>query len=230
MSIEYEKINHVIIIKTHGRRCIRAVFDKLRYGEHTPNSFSALTLKHNNPSATIIIFSTGNITIMGPKMLWGAMYVLANLKKQLDLDIFHIKVANVVVKFTQKNKSSMDINELYNWNKKDCDCDVELFPSCTYLVPNTTIKANFFNSGKVVITGCNGEVMAQKVIKHLNYVIHNFYRDRETVKVVDKKLVLDGISSVNFNEILEGDDGNEEQNRNTALEVEYHEQDGVQML
>lgn len=189
VDIEYEKINHVIIVKTHGRRCIRNAFEKLRYGEHTPNSFSALTLKHKNPSATIIMFSTGNITIMGPKTRWGALYVLQTLKQKFDLDIIHINTTNVVVKFFQKSKS-MNINELYNWNKKDCDCDVDLFPSCTYMVPGTSIKANFFNSGKVVVAGCNTEEMVEKIIKHLMSVIHNFYKDNNTIEIVDKKLIV----------------------------------------
>jgi transcription initiation factor TFIID TATA-box-binding protein len=187
--VEYEKINHVIIVKTHGRRCITSAFEKLRYGEHTPNSFSALTLKHRNPSATIIMFSTGNITIMGPKTHWGAMYVLEVLKQKFDLHIMHINVANIAVKFLQ-NASGMDIRELYSWNKRDCDCDLDLFPSCTYMVPNTTVKANFFNSGKVVVLGCNTEEKVEHVIKHLTYVIHSFRSNDTIVKIIDKKAVV----------------------------------------
>jgi TATA-box binding protein (TBP) (component of TFIID and TFIIIB) len=188
--MEYWKTNHVIIVKTHGMRDIRAAFDELEYGAHTPNSFSALTLKHRNPSATIIMFSTGNITIMGPKTMWGAMYVLYILKKRFDLKIIHINVANVVVKFKQVGRSGMDINDLYNWNKKDCDCDEDLFPSCTYMVPGTTIKANFFNSGKVVVAGCSSSGVAERVMSHLSYVISNFYDNKLSVGVVDKRLVL----------------------------------------
>lgn len=213
-KIEFEKTNHVIIVKTHGRRCIRSVYDKLRYGEHTPNSFSALTLKHVNPSATIIIFSTGTITIMGPKTLWGSMYVLGLLKKQLGLDIFHIKVTNIVVKYMQQVQS-MDISELSSWNKKDCDCDIDLFPSCTYLVPNTKIKANFFNSGKVVIAGCNSESMVTKVIKHLSYIIDDFYRDKETAKIVGKNLILDSIDEMNITKLFK----DENQTQNFEYEV-----------
>jgi TATA-box binding protein (TBP) (component of TFIID and TFIIIB) len=186
---EYHKTNHVIIIKTHGRRCIKSAFDLLGYGEHTPKSFSALTLKHKNPSATIIMFSTGNITIMGPKTMWGAIYVLQKLKRKFDLKIIHIKLTNVVVKFSYKN-GDMDIAKLYDWDKSNCECDMELFPSCTYMVPNSTVKANFFNSGKVVVTGCSTEAVVENVIKHLLKVIHTFYDDGSKIKVVDKKLVV----------------------------------------
>lgn len=192
MEVEYRKTNHVMIVKTQGKRCVKTAFDKLRYGEHTPNRFSALTLKHQNPSATIIMFSTGNITIMGPETEWGAMYVLSLLKDIFDLEIIHINVANIVVNFTQpKRDTGMNINELYKWNKKDCDCDEELFPSCTYMVPGTTIKANFFNSGQVVVTGCNNDETVQKVISHLISVIDYFYKDKDSVKVIDKKLFLE---------------------------------------
>lgn len=191
-EVEYEKINHVIIVKTHGRRCIKSAYEKLGYGEHTPNKFSALTLKHKNPSATIILFSTGNITIMGPKTMWGALYVLQVLKEKFDLKIIHIKLTNVVVKFMHKPSGSEFISDFYDWDKSNCECDMELFPSCTYMVPNMTIKANFFNSGKTVVTGCNTEEMVHLIIRHLVHVIKTFYTNKDKIKVIDNKLVIDG--------------------------------------
>jgi transcription initiation factor TFIID TATA-box-binding protein len=194
-ELEYVKINHVMIVKTQGKQCVKNVFGKLKYGKHTPKSFSALTLKHKNPSATIIIFSTGNITIMGPKTQWGALYVMSLLKDIFDLEIIHINIVNVVVKLSQPSKSEfVKINDLYQWNKKDCDCDEDLFPSCTYMVPNTTIKANFFDSGKIVVTGCNNENTIDTVIKHLIFIINEYYKDKETVKVVERKLVRNEIN------------------------------------
>jgi TATA-box binding protein (TBP) (component of TFIID and TFIIIB) len=166
----------------------------LQYGEHAPNKFSALTLKHKNPSATIIMFSTGNITIMGPKTRWGAMYVLATLKRKFDLKIINVNVTNIVVKFTQlvgnNTRTNMDITALYNWNQKDCDCDIDYFQSCTYMVPGTKIKANFFNSKKVIVTGCKSEEMIGGVIKHLAYVMHKFYNDKASVGIVGNELVV----------------------------------------
>lgn len=190
-QIEYCKTNHVMIVKTQGKRCVKEAFEKLKYGEHTPNRFSALTLKHQNPSATIIMFSTGNITIMGPETEWGAMYVLSLLKDVFDLEIININIANIVVNMTQpREKSAMNINDLYKWNKKDCDCDIDLFPSCTYMVPGTTVKANFFNSGQIVITGCNNDDMVQTIIKHLVFVIDDFYKDKQSIKFIGKNLVV----------------------------------------
>lgn len=195
-ELEYEKINHVIIVKTYGRHCIRSVYEKLGYGEHTPNKFSALTLKHKNPSATIILFSTGNITIMGPKSIWGAIYVLQVLKEKLNLKIIHIKLTNLVVKFMHKPTGSKFISDFYNWDKSNCEYDMELFPSCTYMVPNLTIKANFFNSGKTVVTGCNNEKTTHLILRHLVHVIKNFYINKNTIKVIDNKLILESEKKV----------------------------------
>jgi TATA-box binding protein (TBP) (component of TFIID and TFIIIB) len=206
-EIEYCKTNHVMIVKTQGKRCVKYVFDKLKYGEHTPNRFSALTLKHQNPSATIIMFSTGNITIMGPETEWGAMYILSLLKDIFDLEIIHINIANIVVNFS--HLKTMNIDELYQWNKKDCVCDVDLFPSCPYQIPGTTIKANFFNSGKVVVTGCNNDETVEKVIKHLAYVIDCFYKDRGNLKFIDKKLIVENIET--------GDEQSSEQTQNDKV-------------
>ena len=190
-EVEYIKTNHVMIVKTQGKRCVKYAFGKLRYGEHTPNRFSALTLEHQNPSATIIMFSTGNITIMGPKTKWGALYVLSLLKDIFDLEIIHINVANIVVNLSQPVREGvMKINDLYQWNKKDCDCDEDLFPSCTYMVPNTTIKANFFNSGQIVVTGCSNDEVIETVVKHLIFVIDEFYKNNDVVKVIGNKLII----------------------------------------
>lgn len=188
MSVEYTKTNHVIIVKTHGRRSIKSAFETLGYGDHNPCRFSALTLKHRSPSATIIMFSTGNITIMGPKTFWGALFVLQKLKEKFNLKILHIKLTNVVATF-EYSVGDMKITDLYDWDKSNCQCSMALFPSCTYMVPNSTVKANFFNSGKVVVTGCNNEKVLESVIGHLVSVIHAFYKDASAIKIVDKKLV-----------------------------------------
>lgn len=174
-SIEFVIINHIITIKTHGMRSLTDTFNKLNYGTYSPITFSALTLKHKNPSATVIIFSTGNITIMGAPNYWGAMYVIQYIKRQLNLNFINVKLTNVVVKFSiKKFKDTIKINKLYEWDQSNCACNEELFPSCTYSVPNTNIKANFFTSGKIVVTGCNNNDMVKNVIEHLVDVVHRF--------------------------------------------------------
>jgi TATA-box binding protein (TBP) (component of TFIID and TFIIIB) len=192
-SVEYTKINHVITVKTHGKRCLVKTYEKLNFGTYNPDVFSALTLHFENPHVTVIIFSTGNITVMGCSTLWGALYVLQWIKHKLNLKFMKIKLTNVVVKFNIINiKKQVDIVKLYESNKSDCACDVDTFPSCTYSVPGTNIKANFFNSGKIVVAGCSSDEQVIAIINKLVDLIHKFY-DNE-IKVVDKKLLVEGDS------------------------------------
>ena len=44
----------------------------------------------------------------------------------------------------------------------------------------------------MVIAGCNNDETIQKVIRHLILIIDGFYKDRDVIKVIDKKLVLGG--------------------------------------
>lgn len=186
-SVEFSIINHIITIKTHGMRSLTDTFNKLGYGTYSPITFSALTLKHKNPSTTVIIFSTGNITIMGAPNFWGAMYVIQYIKRKLDLEFINVKLTNVVVKFSiKKFKESIKINKLYEWDQSNCACNEELFPSCTYSVPNTNIKANFFTSGKIVVTGCDSNDTVKTVINHLVDVVHRFSDGEKDILPQDK--------------------------------------------
>lgn len=186
-SVEFFITNHIITIKTHGMRSLVDTFNKLGYGTYSPITFSALTLKHKNPSTTVIVFSTGNITIMGAPNFWGAMYVIQYIKRKLDLEFINVKLTNVVVKFSiKKFKETIKINKLYEWDQSNCACNEELFPSCTYSVPNSNIKANFFTSGKIVVTGCNNNEKVKGVIEHLVDVIHRF-TDGEKDLIKDDK-------------------------------------------
>jgi TATA-box binding protein (TBP) (component of TFIID and TFIIIB) len=174
-SVEFFKTNHIITIKTHGMRSLKDTFNILGYGTYSPITFSALTLKHKNPSTTVIVFSTGNITIMGAPNFWGALYVIQYIKRKLNMKFITVKLTNVVVKFSiKKFKDTVKINNLYEWDQSNCACNEELFPSCTYRVPDTNIKANFFTSGKIVVTGCNNHTTVLKIITHLVDVVHRF--------------------------------------------------------
>ena len=193
-SLSYEKTNHVIIIKTHGRRSIQKTFRLLGYGLHTPNKFSALTLKHVNPRATAIVFSTGNITIMGCDSWWAALYVLQVLKEKLALEIIDIKMTNVVFKFNRTtgidHVEDTDVQELYKWDKSRCECDMDLFPACVYQVPSTRIKANFFDKGMVVVIGCSNDDKLRQVLAHLVEVIQRFINRDDSIKIDGKNLVV----------------------------------------
>lgn len=154
-----------VIVKTQGRLCLEETYDRLGYGMYNPKNFSALTLKFVNPKMAINVFSTGNITIMGCKNKWIALYVMIDIKEELELEITKFSVTNIVATFSLKK--SIDIERIYALDKTNSICDMETFPSCTYSIPNTNIKANFFNSGKVVVTGCTDESEIQTSIEYL---------------------------------------------------------------
>jgi len=170
--MEYNIENNVIIIKTHGMINLADTYKKMGYGTYCPTKFSALTLNHVNPSAAVIIFSTGNITIMGAKSYWGAMYIVQYIKRKLGLVFIDVKLSNVVIVFYLKNV--ININNLYEWDRSKCACNVIIFPSCRYSIPNTNIKANFFTSGKIVVTGCPDVSVASNTIHYLLDVIKKY--------------------------------------------------------
>lgn len=153
-ALRYVKTNHVITAKTNGRRDLQKTYNDLQFGVYSPKTFSALILKFKNPSTTILLFSTGSLTIMGCSSVWGARYVMHKLKRRLGIQFVCISLTNIV--FNMKF-NALNIDKLYNSEQGSCMCNMELFPSCTYTVPDTNIKANFFSSGKVVVTGCQSD-------------------------------------------------------------------------
>jgi TATA-box binding protein (TBP) (component of TFIID and TFIIIB) len=166
--LEYTVTNIVIIAKTHGRHTLSKVFEKVHFGVYNPKNFSALTLKHVNPKIAIVMFSTGHITIMGAKSVWAAMYTILKLKEKIGMDVVFVSVKNMVATLSLKDLAKkINIQELYARDKINCMCDADTFPSCTYNVPDTNIKANFFNSGKVVIAGCTSDKELQSTTMHI---------------------------------------------------------------
>lgn len=134
-------------------------------GTTNPRTFSTLTIKTTNPKATIIIFSTGNITVMGCNTKWGILYALYQLKELYpELVYTDIRITNVVAKF---NLPNVDVGKFFTENVQNCICNLDIFPSCSYHIPNTSVKANFFNSGKMILVGCTTDDMIQEVMEKI---------------------------------------------------------------
>ena len=164
MTKHYKQTNHVILAQCHGRQSLLDVFKQLGFGKYRPKTYSALTQRFINPKATMIIFSTGNITNMGCKTFFGAMRVLLNVKKKLQLDIINIKLTNIVINFSFKDLGPIDLDKFYEENRGVCTYDPRIFPCLTYGIPDTKIKANIFDSGNVVITGCKNRECIQEAV------------------------------------------------------------------
>lgn len=166
-TVFYTQTNHVILAQTHGRRSLIDVFRELGYGKYRPKTYSALTQRFVNPKATAIIFSTGNITNMGCKSYFGALRVLLNLKRKLQLEFMNIKLTNIVVNFSVKAFGDINLTKFYELNRGYANFDPSIFPCVTYGIPNTKIKANIFHSGKVVVTGCRNRETIESSIHHV---------------------------------------------------------------
>lgn len=181
--VTIHKTNHVLSVKTIGRRDLAKTFHKLKYGNYSPKTFSALTLTYKDPDVTIICFSTGNFTIMGTTTYHGALLALYRLKKSLNLNITSVKLTNIVFKFDISNfkKDQYTISDVYASNMKNAVCDIENFPSCTYSIPDSNIKANIFDSGKIVVAGCNDMAKIRHVVNEIVHVMHKLqdgHRDK----------------------------------------------------
>lgn len=157
--------NHVILCSTAGRTYLPDIYKTLNIGRFRPRSYSALTQRYINPKATMILFSTGNITSMGSSTFFGAMRVLFKLKTDLDLKIVNIKLTNIVVNFNFSHLGVVDIQALYEKNRGLCTYDPSIFPCLTYAIENKNIKANIFSSGAAVITGCKDKESIRETIK-----------------------------------------------------------------
>ena len=161
--MEYRKTNYVITIKTSGAKDIKGMYYRHCIGTTNPRTFSTLTIKTTNPKATIIIFSTGNITVMGCDTKWGVFYTLHQLRTLYpELIYTDIKITNVVAKFELPKR---DITKVFHDNIQRCICNLDIFPSCSYHVPNTSVKANFFNSGKMILVGCTDDDMIKEIME-----------------------------------------------------------------
>jgi TATA-box binding protein (TBP) (component of TFIID and TFIIIB) len=154
MRLFYLRTNHVILVRTRDSRCLYRVSEILKTGKYSPKTYSALTLHYSNPKTTVIMFSTGNITNMGSRSHNGSLYCLHVLKRKLKLEIVHVRLTNAVVTFSIAGYGKLSLSDLNCDNPGTTTYDPGLFPCCTLNIDNSTAKANIFDSGKVVLTGC----------------------------------------------------------------------------
>lgn len=172
MTKYYKQTNHVILAQCHGRQSLVDVHKTLGYGQYRPKTYSALTQRFVNPKATMIIFSTGNITNMGCKTFFGALRVLLSVKQKLKLDIINVKLTNIVINFSFKEYGDIDLDKFYDKNRGFSTYDPSIFPCLTYGIPDTKIKANIFHSGNVVISGCkNSDCIKESVNRVLQRIL-----------------------------------------------------------
>lgn len=176
MKVIYKRINHVISIKTFGKKSLADIFNTLQTGVYDPKKFSAVTMKLEQPHVTVIIFSTGNVTVMGCTSYFGVLYALHYLKKKLNLEFINIKLTNIVanINLTEIYDKPIDVYKFFN-HTRDCSTfNKEVFPCCSYKMPHKNTKANIFETGSVNIVGSKNKEDMEENIRFVINVIDDF--------------------------------------------------------
>lgn len=176
MSVVYHRTNHVISIRTSGRKCLTEILKVLKCGTYNPKKFSALTFKVQNPKSTLIFFSTGNITLMGSPSYYGALYVLQYVKQLLGLTFVNVRLTNIVAKFsiTTIFDKPLQIHNFFQENSDKSISNMVIFPCCSYKIPNSKIKVNIFKSGSMVVVGCKKKQVLEESIHYILNEIAKF--------------------------------------------------------
>ena len=173
MKVVYKRINHVISIKMYGKKSLVDIFETMQTGVFDPKKFSAVTIKLEQPHVTIIIFSTGNVTVMGCTTYFGILYALHYLKRKLKIEFISIKLTNIVsnISLDEIFEEPVDIFEFFEYTRDCSTLNIAVFPCCTYKIPNKSTKANIFKSGNVNIMGSkNTEEMESNIAYVLNVI------------------------------------------------------------
>lgn len=183
MDIVYNRTNHVISVKTNGRKPLVEIFKTLRCGIYRPKKFSALTFKVSNPKTTLIFFSTGNLTLMGSPSYYGALYVLQYIKVKLGLELINVRLTNIVSKFSICNvfEKTLSIQRFFLQNSDKSISKMIIFPCCSYMIPNSRIKVNIFKTGSMVVAGCADQAALESSINYILEEIQKFIDNDKSV-------------------------------------------------
>lgn len=179
MDVEYFRTNHVISVRTKGRKSLFEIFDVLKTGEYRPKKFSALTFKVSNPKSTLVFFSTGNLTIMGSYSYYGALYVLQYIKEKLGLEFINVKLTNIVAKLDINSifDKPLHVQRFFLKNSDKSISNMFIFPCCSYQIPNSHIKVNIFKTGSLVIMGSKSKEILENSINYILTEIQKFIQD-----------------------------------------------------
>lgn len=188
LEAPYRKVNFVISVKAIGGFPLDETHRRLGYGLYTPKRYSALTLKHANPPVTMIMFSTGNITLMGYHSEWASRYVLSKIMRQLGLTIVDIKINNVVTSYNVRALRRMvGAKDVYNANKGVSACEMNVFPCCSMMVGRRNVKANIFNTGAIQVMGARDDDDIQVAIRFATERMVRLANGKATVASLERE-------------------------------------------
>jgi len=133
-----------------------------------PNSFydkrkfAAITIRIDNPTCTVLLFSSGKLVLTGSqswyKCLHASLEVVKMLRshmKGVDFYVEDIVVQNIVgnAVIGMKEGQTLNLDRMYNEQCSKCTFQKSLFPGLIFRPDNSPVVLLCFESGKIVITG-----------------------------------------------------------------------------
>ena len=144
--------NIVLTAKLASHVYIKNAIQKIGFGKYDPKSFSALLLKFTNPKASVSIFSSGTIIVMGVSCIHAGFYVVKKISEMLEIKLLSCCVSNVMAHYTYEK--NVNLNEFFEKNRDDCVIDYRVFPNCVYKIKEIGSTASIHESGKINVYGC----------------------------------------------------------------------------
>ena len=148
----YHITNYVTVTDTCCKHNLTKIVQDFKAGSFRPDEYSALTVKSVHPNCTMIMFASGNLTIMGATSKFNSLNRILDLKEKYNILCKNIRVTNIVCT-SQLVDYEIDLMKIYKKWPQYCVYDPNLFPGCTVNIPDTCMKVNLFSSGKVVLSG-----------------------------------------------------------------------------
>jgi len=163
---------------------------KLHDAEYHPERFPGVIFRQDNPRATFLIFSTGNMVVTGLEIVADAEKAVSKLLKKVKK--IGIKSSNPEI-VIQNIVANGDLHTLINLNKavllmEFVMYEPEVFPGLIYYMKDPRAVFLLFSTGKFVCTGIKEKKILKKVILKLKREINNM--DVTSEKVIEDEFEL----------------------------------------
>lgn len=138
---------------------VASVLPNSFYDKH---KFAAITIRIDNPTCTVLLFSSGKLVLTGSqswyKCLNASLKVVSMLRSYIvgvDFYVEDIVVQNIVGNaiINLEGKKTLNLEKMYSEQCSKCTFQKSLFPGLIFRPDNSPVVLLCFESGKVVITG-----------------------------------------------------------------------------
>lgn len=163
--------NYVTVADTCSKHDLSKILSHSRHGTYNPDEYSALVIKAKDPNSTLILFASGNLTVMGATSKFNSLNRILDMKEQHHISCRNIRVTNIVCT-AQLIDHEISLQRLYDRWPQYCVYNPSLFPGCTINIPDTCMKVNVFKSGKVVLSGGTNLLNIQSGLQFIYQLIN----------------------------------------------------------